>query len=74
MSHRLPIRRALLSVYDKTGLVDLGRALADAGVALVSTGGSYRTLTESGIPVTEVTKKGRGSEFLIRSTKEVEAK
>ena len=54
MSHRLPIRRALLSVYDKTGLVDLGRALADAGVALVSTGGSYRTLTESGIPVTEV--------------------
>jgi phosphoribosylaminoimidazolecarboxamide formyltransferase/IMP cyclohydrolase len=51
---RLPLRRALVSVYDKTGLVDLGRALADAGVRLVSTGGSYRTLTEAGVPVTEV--------------------
>ncbi len=51
---RLPLRRALVSVYDKTGLVDLGRALADAGVHLVSTGGSYRALTEAGVPVTEV--------------------
>jgi len=51
---RLPIRRALVSVYDKAGLADLGRALADAGVALVSTGGSYRTLVEAGVPVTEV--------------------
>nr|NLI49065.1 bifunctional phosphoribosylaminoimidazolecarboxamide formyltransferase/IMP cyclohydrolase [Propionibacterium sp.] len=51
---RLPIRRALVSVYDKTGLVELGRRLADAGVALVSTGGSYRALAEAGVPVTEV--------------------
>lgn len=54
MTDRLPIRRALVSVYDKSGLVDLGRALADAGVELVSTGGSYKALTEAGIPVTEV--------------------
>lgn len=53
---RQPIRRALVSVYDKTGLVDLGRALHDAGVEIVSTGGSYRTLTEAGVPVTEVSE------------------
>ncbi|MFP5416354.1 MAG: bifunctional phosphoribosylaminoimidazolecarboxamide formyltransferase/IMP cyclohydrolase [Actinomycetes bacterium] len=51
---RTPIRRALVSVYDKTGLADLGRALADAGVAIVSTGGSYRLLEDAGVPVTEV--------------------
>ncbi len=51
---RLPIRRALVSVYDKTGLADLGRALSDAGVEIVSTGGSYRTLIDAGVPVTEV--------------------
>lgn len=39
MSERQPIRRALVSVYDKTGLDELGRALADAGVEIVSTGG-----------------------------------
>ena len=37
---QIPIRRALVSVYDKTGLDDLVRGLHDAGVALVSTGGS----------------------------------
>ena len=36
---RIPIKRALVSVYDKTGLEDLVRALHDAGVELVSTGG-----------------------------------
>ena len=54
MDDRLVIRRALVSVYDKTGLVDLARALVDAGVQLVSTGGSHRLLTEAGLPVTEV--------------------
>ncbi|MBK8447724.1 MAG: bifunctional phosphoribosylaminoimidazolecarboxamide formyltransferase/IMP cyclohydrolase [Micropruina sp.] len=54
MTDRLPIRRALLSVYDKAGLVDLGRALADAGVELVSTGSTARTLTGAGIAVTPV--------------------
>lgn len=54
MSERLPIRRALVSVYDKTGLADLGRALAAAGVEIVSTGGSHKLLAEAGVPVTEV--------------------
>ncbi|WP_232548877.1 bifunctional phosphoribosylaminoimidazolecarboxamide formyltransferase/IMP cyclohydrolase [Propioniciclava soli] len=54
MTDRLPLRRALVSVYDKAGLAELGRALADAGVEIVSTGGSYRLLCEAGIPVTEV--------------------
>jgi phosphoribosylaminoimidazolecarboxamide formyltransferase/IMP cyclohydrolase len=49
-----PIRRALVSVYDKTGLVPLARALAARGTELVSTGGSARTLAEAGLPVTEV--------------------
>ena len=51
---RIAIRRALVSVYDKTGLADLGRALADAGVEVVSTGGSYKLLADAGVPVTEV--------------------
>src|SRR3954470_5109023 len=49
-----PIRRALISVSDKQGLVPFARALAARGVALVSTGGSARTLAEAGLPVTEV--------------------
>jgi phosphoribosylaminoimidazolecarboxamide formyltransferase/IMP cyclohydrolase len=49
-----PIRRALISVYDKTGLVRLAQGLAARGVSLVSTGGSARTLTEAGLTVTEV--------------------
>ena len=46
-----PIRRALLSVSDKTGLVDLARGLADLGVELLSTGGTARTLTVAGLAV-----------------------
>ncbi|WP_018260593.1 bifunctional phosphoribosylaminoimidazolecarboxamide formyltransferase/IMP cyclohydrolase [Methylobacterium sp. WSM2598] len=49
-----PVTRALLSVSDKSGLVDFARALAARGVALVSTGGTHRTLTEAGLAVTEV--------------------
>jgi phosphoribosylaminoimidazolecarboxamide formyltransferase/IMP cyclohydrolase len=51
---RRAIRRALVSVYDKTGLEDLARGLHDAGVAIVSTGGSARLIEGLGIPVTEV--------------------
>ena len=50
----IPVRRALLSVSDKTGLVELARRLAAKGVELLSTGGSARTLREAGIAVTEV--------------------
>ncbi len=51
---RRPIRRALLSVSDKTGLIDLAAALHAAGVAIVSTGGSARAIADAGIPVTPV--------------------
>lgn len=50
----MKIRRALLSVYDKTGLVEFARALADMGVELVSTGNTARTLTEAGLQVISV--------------------
>ncbi|WP_406676861.1 bifunctional phosphoribosylaminoimidazolecarboxamide formyltransferase/IMP cyclohydrolase [Moorella sp. ACPs] len=47
-------KRALLSVSDKTGLVDLARGLVELGWELISTGGTARTLTAAGLPVTEV--------------------
>jgi phosphoribosylaminoimidazolecarboxamide formyltransferase/IMP cyclohydrolase len=49
-----PIRRALISVYDKTGLDELGRALADAGVEVVSTGSTAARLRDAGVQVTPV--------------------
>jgi phosphoribosylaminoimidazolecarboxamide formyltransferase/IMP cyclohydrolase len=48
------IRRALISVSDKTGLADFGRFLGERGVEILSTGGSARALAEAGVPVTEV--------------------
>ncbi|WP_285730037.1 bifunctional phosphoribosylaminoimidazolecarboxamide formyltransferase/IMP cyclohydrolase [Nocardiopsis sp. ATB16-24] len=48
------IRRALISVYDKTGLEELGLGLAEAGVEIVSTGSTAARLREAGIPVTPV--------------------
>src|SRR5215210_3584176 len=53
-SDRRPIRRALVSVSDKTDLVSTSRALVDAGVELVSTGSTGRTIAEAGLPVTPV--------------------
>lgn len=50
----MKIRRALLSVSDKTGLVDFARALRERGAHLLSTGGTFRTLTEAGIEVQSV--------------------
>jgi phosphoribosylaminoimidazolecarboxamide formyltransferase / IMP cyclohydrolase len=47
-------RRALLSVSDKTGIVELASGLADRGFELVSTGGTARTLRDAGLPVTDV--------------------
>ena len=49
-----PVRRALLSVYDKTGLVELATALHAAGVELVSTGSTAATIAGAGVPVTKV--------------------
>ncbi|HET7431970.1 MAG TPA: bifunctional phosphoribosylaminoimidazolecarboxamide formyltransferase/IMP cyclohydrolase [Nocardioides sp.] len=54
MSDRIPIRRALVSVYDKSGLDELVRGLAEAGVELVSTGGSAARIESLGLPVTKV--------------------
>jgi phosphoribosylaminoimidazolecarboxamide formyltransferase / IMP cyclohydrolase len=48
------IRRALISVSDKTGLADLGQSLARHGVEIISTGGSAKTLADAGLPVIEV--------------------
>ncbi|WP_448641083.1 bifunctional phosphoribosylaminoimidazolecarboxamide formyltransferase/IMP cyclohydrolase [Geodermatophilus sp. URMC 63] len=51
---RTPVRRALLGVYDKTGVEELARGLADAGVELVSTGATARRIADAGVPVTPV--------------------
>ncbi|KLN60781.1 phosphoribosylaminoimidazolecarboxamide formyltransferase [Kiloniella spongiae] len=48
------IRRALVSVSDKTGLVEFGKFLADQGIEILSTGGSARALSDAGVPVKEV--------------------
>ncbi len=50
------VSRALISVHDKTGVVDFARGLADLGVEILSTGGTARLLRESGIPVVDVSK------------------
>ena len=55
-STRLPVRRALLSVSDKTGLLELARALAALNVHLLSTGGTAKTLREAGIAVQDVSE------------------
>lgn len=54
MNNARPIRRALISVSDKTGIVEFAQALADRGVDILSTGGTARLLADSGIAVTEV--------------------
>ncbi|MGX0879211.1 phosphoribosylaminoimidazolecarboxamide formyltransferase/IMP cyclohydrolase [Roseovarius sp. MBR-154] len=54
MTDLAPVTRALLSVSDKTGLVELGQALAARGVELLSTGGTARSLREAGLTVRDV--------------------
>src|ERR1700753_768591 len=51
---RRAIRRALISVYDKTGLVDLAQGLSAAGVEIVSTGSTAKVIADKGIPVIRV--------------------
>lgn len=53
-SHPVTVRRALISVSDKTGIVEFATALQALGVELLSTGGTYRLLSDSGLQVTEV--------------------
>jgi phosphoribosylaminoimidazolecarboxamide formyltransferase/IMP cyclohydrolase len=49
------VKTALISVSDKTGIVELGRALAALGVKILSTGGTYKSLKDAGVTVTDVT-------------------
>jgi phosphoribosylaminoimidazolecarboxamide formyltransferase/IMP cyclohydrolase len=53
---RKPIRRALVSVYDKTRLIEVGSALNAAGVEILSTGSTAKNLADAGIPVIEVSQ------------------
>src|SRR6202158_312779 len=54
--HPGKIQRAILSVTDKTGLVDFARKLSSLGVELISTGGTAKLLRESGIPVKDISE------------------
>ncbi|GGG34738.1 bifunctional purine biosynthesis protein PurH [Caldovatus sediminis] len=56
MTDLVPVRRALLSVSDKTGLVEFGRFLAAQGAEILSTGGTARALREAGVPVKDVSE------------------
>ena len=50
----IAVRRALLSVWDKTGIIDFARGLKELGVEILSTGGTARALAEAGIEIKEV--------------------
>ncbi|MTH97169.1 bifunctional phosphoribosylaminoimidazolecarboxamide formyltransferase/IMP cyclohydrolase [Roseibium sp. RKSG952] len=52
----VPVKRALLSVYDKAGLVEFAKALAERGIELVSTGGSYKALKDAGLSVLDISE------------------
>ena len=54
MTELTPLRRALVSVYDKSGLIELGRDLAAAGIEVVSTGSTAAKLADAGVPVTGI--------------------
>ena len=56
--------KALLSVFDKTGIADLGRRLTGAGCELISTGGTHRSLADAGIPVRQVSDVTGSPELL----------
>jgi len=54
MGKTVQVGRALLSVFDKSGMTEFARGLAEAGVDLVSTGGTHRLISEAGLPVREI--------------------
>lgn len=60
----MPIRRALLSVSDKAGLVDFSRSLVDHGVELLSTGGTAKAIRDAGIPVKDVSEFTNSPEIM----------
>lgn len=63
-SSAVKIKRALVSVFDKAGVVDFARELSGMGVVLLSTGGTKRKIAEAGIPVTDVTEYTGAPEIL----------
>jgi len=52
----MAVQRALISVFDKTGIVDFAKKLAALGIEILSTGGSAKTLREAGLPVRDVSE------------------
>src|SRR3954470_7820484 len=52
----MPLGRVLISVTDKTGIIDLARALSELGAEIVSTGGTARMIRENGVPVRDVSE------------------
>ena len=52
--NNIKIERALISVYDKTGVVEFSKSLIEKGVEILSTGGTAKTLRDSNIPTTDV--------------------
>jgi len=64
MTEVTQVRRALLAVYDKQGVVDLARALVETGASLVSSGGTAATLLDAGLPVTPVDEVTGSPEML----------
>lgn len=60
----MAVKRALISVYDKNGIVEFAQELAKLGVEIISTGGTYRTLQAAGVPVLEVAQVAGFPEIL----------
>ena len=60
----IKIKRALLSVTDKTGLAEFAQFLHDSGVELISTGGTAKTIVDAGLPVVEVSEFTSSPEIL----------
>lgn len=56
MGKTVTVGRALLSVFDKSGMADFARGLSEAGVELVSTGGTHKLIAETGLPVREISE------------------
>src|SRR5689334_25095971 len=69
-----PIRRALLSVSDKTGLVDFAKGLARHGVALISTGGTAKALRDAGLAVSDISELTGFPEMMDGRVKTLHAK
>ena len=65
MNDLAPVRRAVLSVADKTGLVSLGETLAARGVELISTGGTARALRAAGVETDVINKVNEGRPHVV---------